>query len=736
MSGASHKEERAEIKIAMVISALTMAHQVAGKASRDAIFLSQFSIAQLPVMVTFAALAAIAASLVGSRISVRFGPHRVAPVSFALSGLLQFAEWFVLGYSPRVAACVIYLHVAGIGAVLISLFWSLMNESFEPRSAKAIFGRVSGVGTLGGFGGGLLAERTAAWFGARDVVLVLAVLHVACAVLLWCGAPQRDERWQHRLHEPSPLDAVYRYPFLLVLAGLVITASAGAALLDFVFKAQAMQTIGYGAPLLRFFGVYYTATSLLTFLIQTFLTRLCVQHAGLASTTGSLPLFTSLGSLTALLLPGFPLVAAVRGVEIVMRGSLYRSGYELFYTAVTPGDKRAVKSLIDAGADRAGDAVGSAGVGLMLVLAPGHHGPILGLACVMSIAALLLAMRLRRGYLYALEKSLVERAIDLDPSLIEDAATRSVLMQSVEMRLPDLANHVPERGTRTTVPAAAKDSFIRCATDLRSGDAARVIRAASEVRADDWALAPLLIELLAWDEVMPAAREALERMAAKITGMLVDALLDAERDFVIRRRLPRVLASLPSPRSIDGLFGALGDARFEVRFYAGRALYLLLKEHPALLGPLERVWAAVNRELAFQGSVRNGYRLLDQRDSQETRWFFDNRLLDRADRNLEHLFTLLALVLPEDAVRVAFRALHTNDAQLKGTALEYLESATPTETRQLLLPLLEADAEMRSRGGGSLADLENLLATTARVDQSLNLDALELQGQAMTARKL
>ena len=64
----------------------------------------------------------------------------------------------------------------------------------------------------------------------------------------------------------------------------------------------------------------------------------------------------------------------------------------------------------------------------------------------------------------------------------------------------------------------------------------------------------------------------------------IDVLLDPERDFVVRRRLPRVLAYVPSARSVDGLFAALEDQRFEVRFYAGRALYLLLKDHPDLTG--------------------------------------------------------------------------------------------------------------------------------------------------------
>ena len=728
MSNGNHARQRWQTGMAMAVLFLSMAHQVAGKASRDAIFLSQFSTADLPAMVTVAAIAAVAVSIAGSRMLVRLGPHRVAPVSFALSGVLQLVEWLLLGYHPRIGACVIYLHVVAFGAVVLSGFWSLMNESFEPRSAKELFGRIGGMGILGGFCGGLLAERVAAWFGAAEVVLLLAILHLACAGLLWRVAQVPDVpdlRLHDRPRETSPVDAVQRYPFLLTLAGFVLAASSGTALLDFVFKAQAAHTIGRGAPLLRFFGLYYTGTSLLTFLLQTFATRICVKHAGLAVTAGTLPAAVSFGSLTGLLLPGFPVLSAIRATEILMRGSLYRSAYELFYMAVAPADKRAVKSLIDVGADRAGDAVGSAGVSLMLVLAPGHYGPILALASGISMIALLSAARLRRGYVHALEKSLVERAIELDPSLVEDSGTHSVLMRSIEMPLPPFPL---EAAPRVHAPQSlpASDTFLRRAAGLRSGDAARAVQAAGELGPNDWVLAPLAIDLLAWDETMPAARAALERMGPTINGMLIDALLDPQRDFVVRRRLPRVLAYLPSTRTVEGLFAALEDQRFEVRFYTGRALYLLVKDHPDLTVAPERVWAAINRELSLQRPVWDSHRLLDRRGAHEREWYFDEQLLDRADRNLEHLFTLLALSLPVDAVRIAFRALHTNDGQLKGTAFEYLESATPPDTRQLLLPLLEADAENRARAAVADGALENLLASKARVNETLNLQPLEM----------
>ena len=601
-----------------------------------------------------------------------------------------------------------------------------MNESFEPRSAKELFGRLGGIGTLGGFCGGLLAERVAAWFGAADVVLLLAILHLGCAGLLWNIARAPAPRPHDQPRESNPIDAVQRYPFLLTLAGLVIAASAGTAALDFVFKAQAAHTIGRGAPLLRFFGLYYTGASLLTFLLQAFVTRVCVKHAGLAVTTGTLPAAVSLGSLTALLLPGFPALSAIRGMEILMRGSLYRSAYELFYTAVAPADKRAVKSLIDVGAERAGDAIGSAGVSLMLVLTPGHYGGILAAASGVSMVALLFTARLRRGYVRALEKSLVDRAIEIDPSLAEDSATHSVLMRSIGMPVTifaaDSARGIP-------APPPACDPFLRRAADLRSGDAARTIQAAGDLGPNDWALAPLAIQLLAWDEAMPGARDALERMGPKITGMLIDALLDLERDFVVRRRLPRVLAYLPSTRTVEGLFAALDDQRFEVRFYAGRALYLLLKNRPDLRVIPEKVWEVINRELSLQRSVWDSHRLLDPRGSRDREWFLDEQLLDRADRNLEHLFTLLGLLLPVDAVRIAFRALHTDDQQLKGTAFEYLESATPADTRELLLPLLEADVESRSRAAADDRALEKLLASKAQVNQTLKLQPLEVEAR-------
>ena len=133
MIAAEEEPHRPPTRMAMVILGLVTAYLVAARASRDALFLSQFSASNLPAMVAVAAIGAVAMSMLGSRMLVRLGPNRMTVFSFALSGVMQVAEWMLFGYRPHIAACVIYVHVVSFGAVLVSAFWSLMNESFEPR---------------------------------------------------------------------------------------------------------------------------------------------------------------------------------------------------------------------------------------------------------------------------------------------------------------------------------------------------------------------------------------------------------------------------------------------------------------------------------------------------------------------------------------------------------------------------------------------------------------------------
>jgi hypothetical protein len=472
----------------------------------------------------------------------------------------------------------------------------------------------------------------------------------------------------------------------------VLAATSSAAILDYLFKAGAGSAIARGTPLLRFFAVFYTFTQVLTFMGQTFLAQRSLQRFGIGRTISALPLGVGGGALVTLLAPVFPVFAVFRLLESSLRGSLYRTGYELLYTPMPAAEKRAAKTLIDVACDRAGDALGSGIVQLMLsfgasFIPSGLLGAMLGLALTAAWAG----SRLDAIYSGLLKQRLIDRGVELDVDEIQASTTRTLIGPAVVS------------GTATAIAPIAPaqtvepDRVVEAITDLRSGNSRRVLAAVSEIDRLSPVLAAQLVSLLAWDEVSDAVRRALRLGPSSITGVLIDHLTNGEEvEFGIRRRIPRILARCDSPLAVHGLLAGLADLRFEVRFQCSRALDSLVQRRPDFKVPADVVYAAVMRELQVARPIRDSRRLLDGRDSSDPDAFLDEILRERADQTLEHVFSLFASVLPREAVKIAFRSLHTDDSALRGLAIEYLDSVLPDQVREGLWALIETQPPAHS----------------------------------------
>ena len=232
--------------------------------------------------------------------------------------------------------------------------------------------------------------------------------------------------------------------------------------------------------------------------------------------------------------------------------------------------------------------------------------------------------------------------------------------------------------------------------------------------------------MLAWDEVARASAQALVPVAARHAGQLVDALLDPDTEFAVRRRLPGVLATAPISRAVEGLSRGLADARFEVRYRCGRALARILELESGLQVDRETILSAVCREATVGRHVWESQRLLDRLEERLEDAFVDEFLRDRAGRSLEHVFTLLSLVLPREPLQIAFRGLHAGDSVLRGTALEYLDSVLPPAVRDVLWPYLEPERPARGAAQAPPRNRDQVLNELLRSNASIeiNLEAL------------
>src|SRR5262249_36609611 len=156
-------------------------------------------------------------------------------------------------------AVVVYLHISAAGPLLASGFWLIVSEGFDPRTAKKIFGRIAATGTIGGLIGAFIAERVAVLFGVPLMLLCLAGLQLLAAVLIrvlapggraFAAMPAADDR-SVPADVKSGLRIVTRAPHLRWVMALVLLGTTSAALLEYVFKARAIEAFGPGDHLLR-----------------------------------------------------------------------------------------------------------------------------------------------------------------------------------------------------------------------------------------------------------------------------------------------------------------------------------------------------------------------------------------------------------------------------------------------------------------------------------------------------
>jgi len=725
--------------VATLTAMLLIAQQVAGKAARDALFLSNFSPAYLPIAMGAGAAISLAAAYWVSSFMARHAPGTILPLFFGTSACGFALAWGVDLSWPRAAAVLVYLQTVLLGPVTMSTFWSLVNERFDPHTAKPLVARIAGGGTLGGVLGGLAAWRAPSLGVALLFLAALNALAVVGSLLtrrhheVSASAPS-SERLSGEGEALSPLATLRAAPFLRSLALLIALGAAMSAILDYVFGVQAAAAYGKGQPLLAFFSLFWLVVGVASFLMQMAFGRVVLEKLGLALNVATLPAIIVLGGAFGLAVPGLASVALLRGAEAVQRNTLFRSAYELFYTPVPEQHKRTTKALIDVAFDRVGTVFGSAITFVVLHAFVRDEQPLLlGAVILLGAATLPVVRRLHHGYVSALQQGLREGAkkhrlpVDDESERMSRApqqAHRDTLIERIERIKPGGLTALMGSGSAARPDAAQApawalealrqpEALVEATRDALSENAERRTRALTRLQPHSPALACAILAL-AHPERCEQALQALRANAESSTGQLLDALLDPAMDFVVRRRIPRALDQCATQRAVDGLLLGLSEERFEVRYACGRALLRVSEKNPQLQISSEVVFAAVQRELESGKQILQGplAQFDDDNGDDEPGALMGGLMRDRVTRGLEHVFTILSLHLEREPLRMAFRALYHDDETYRGTALEYLDTVLPAEIRESLWPYLGAAGPLVATRAPQdlLADLSRLEA--------------------------
>jgi hypothetical protein len=468
----------------------------------------------------------------------------------------------------------------------------------------------------------------------------------------------------------------------------MLTLAATIALLDYLFKAT-LQTNLSKAELVTFFAYFYIGIDIGSLIFHTFIGSKALRWFGLGGTIIVLPFSIIFGGLITFFFRSLMSVTLLRGTASLITNSFFGPGFELLFTPISPVDKRASKILIDVGAYRSGNMLGSFMI-MGLLLLPGATGSyILVTAMLLAGVMSLLIFLLNRGYISQLANNLRSGTLAPDELEIKDKTTeKTVALTQIRLERDSLLKQIsvyrsqeipaalqsgkienPARAPEFIATGTDNDPELEAIRDLRSGDEVRIRRVLVN-RSLTPGLLPHVLPLLRSSRVLEEALNAVKPLVSGACGQLVDVLLDRRQHPLIRRRIALLLGQADNERALQGLITGLQDSALDVRFRCAEALGRIKTNHPHLPVDHEAIWQAAYREIAQV--KQSGY--------QST----------QGVEPLRHLFNLFGIIFGTNEMNICYEALRAEDPAIRGTALEYLDNQLPQDVRRPLWPLIAA----------------------------------------------
>ena len=321
----------------------------------------------LNVLFTVVFVVMIAAVPAFGWVATRFQRSAVVPVVYAffIANLILFWALFSLGIGGTWIAGAFFVWVSVFNLFVVSLFWSLMSDSWSADQAKRLYGFISAGGSAGAFFGPLITQSLVKLTGPTNLMLVSVTLLLAA---LACVSALRRRQaiaplLASRVEEPPRLadmisgaERVWQSQYLFAIAITVLLANLISTYFYFEQNRIIGASISDSAERVQLFARIDLSVSILTIVAQVGLTAALMRRLGLGVSAAALPAVVIVGLLAIAASPTLWVIVGVVVVERAVAFAFASPAFRVLYTAVAPEDKYKAQNFTDTVVYRGGDA--------------------------------------------------------------------------------------------------------------------------------------------------------------------------------------------------------------------------------------------------------------------------------------------------------------------------------------------------------------------------------------------
>lgn len=428
--------------------------------------------------------------------------RRIIPVTQIGIAAILVLFWFLFTTIGQDWIAVAFYIVGLILAVLlISQFWTLANDIYDPRQAKRIFGFIGGGSSLGGATGAGLTVFLVESVGAKNMLLIAAAIMAVCVGIVMfvlkreeaAGTSDPAKAVEEKgTSGAEAIELLRSSRHLQVIAMVIAFAAIGAAIIEQQLNMAVAEAKGStnSDAIAAFLAQVTVYLSLIGFVIQVGLTSRIHRVLGIGFALLILPF--SLGTTAVIMLFNRALWAPglARVLDTSLRYTVDKTSREVLFLPLPAELKYRAKPFIDVTMDRFAKGMGAL---LILVLIKnwgfGLNWQQLSYASLTMVGLwMITAIAARREYLRSFRRSIDEQGVEPSTLRLQDPDP-----SSIETLVSELAHPQPKRALYAIDLLDAMDKRQLVTPLLLAHDSAeiraralRVAEAAGPALADRW----------------------------------------------------------------------------------------------------------------------------------------------------------------------------------------------------------------------------------------------------------
>ena len=333
------------------------------KSVRNANFIDKLGKNNLPYAYLLTALIAGVVVILHARFQAKIPKKKLILYSLvffaATNGVLFFLFFTNMKWLPLAN----WIWVNILISVLMTHFWLVANEVFNPREIRHIIGFIGSGGILGGLLGGLLTKFAAGTFFYDYLLLISSVMLLLCVVVVSLIfknykeqiSEQKQVSAEKKENPNMPsgigfktcMDSVRKNPYLSLMALIVSLTFIVSVLIDFQFNGIIENNISGENNLASFYGLFNAGVMVFAFLIQIFITGGMIKRLGIRGTLLFYPIILIFLCAGIFFSPIILLAASIKASDKSLSYSVNQSIREILYIPVEPELRYRAKIFID-----------------------------------------------------------------------------------------------------------------------------------------------------------------------------------------------------------------------------------------------------------------------------------------------------------------------------------------------------------------------------------------------------